>query len=51
MKFLKEIFSPLIILFLRFNFLDNRITTGPYNYIIDRGVETLVEEGWLYIFN
>jgi gliding motility-associated-like protein len=27
------------------------LPTGPYLYIIDRGVETLVEEGWLYIFN
>jgi gliding motility-associated-like protein len=27
------------------------LPTGPYLYIIDRGVETLVEEGWLYIYN
>ena len=27
------------------------LPSGPYLYIIDRGDETQVEEGWLYIFN
>ena len=27
------------------------LPSGPYLYIIDRGDETLIEEGWLYIFN
>ena len=27
------------------------LPTGPYFYRIDRGNETTVEEGWLYIFN
>ncbi len=27
------------------------LPNGPYMYMIDRGNETLVEEGWLYIFN
>ena len=27
------------------------LPNGPYLYFIDRGDETLVEEGWLYIFN
>ena len=27
------------------------LPNGPYLYIIDRGNETLVVEGWLYIFN
>ena len=27
------------------------LKSGPYYYIIDRGDETTVEEGWLYIFN
>jgi gliding motility-associated-like protein len=27
------------------------LPNGPYLYIIDRGDETLIEEGWLYIFN
>ena len=27
------------------------LPTGPYMYIIDRGDETQVEQGWLYIFN
>ena len=27
------------------------LPTGPYMYMIDRGDETQVEEGWLYIFN
>ncbi|MDA9679407.1 hypothetical protein N9T96_00015 [Flavobacteriaceae bacterium] len=29
----------------------NSSINGPYLYIIDRGDETLIEEGWLYIFN
>lgn len=29
----------------------NPLPSGPYFYRIDRGDETLVEEGWLYIFN
>jgi gliding motility-associated-like protein len=27
------------------------LPTGPYMYMIDRGDETQVEQGWLYIFN
>ena len=27
------------------------LPTGPYFYVIDRGDETKVEEGWLYLFN
>ena len=29
----------------------NSLPSGPYYYIIDRGDETSVEKGWLYIFN
>ena len=29
----------------------NLLPSGPYYYIIDRGDETTVEEGWMYIFN
>jgi gliding motility-associated-like protein len=28
-----------------------QLPNGPYMYMIDRGDETLVEQGWLYIFN
>jgi gliding motility-associated-like protein len=27
------------------------LPTGPYMYMIDRGDETQVEQGWLYLFN
>ena len=29
----------------------NSLPSGPYYYIIDRGDETTVIKGWLYIFN
>ncbi len=29
----------------------NLLPSGPYYYIIDRGDDTKVEEGWLYILN
>ena len=29
----------------------NQLPSGPYFYRIDRGNESKVEEGWLYIFN
>jgi flagellar hook assembly protein FlgD len=29
----------------------NLLPSGPYYYIIDRGDETTVEEGWMYLFN
>ena len=29
----------------------NSLPSGPYYYIIDRGDETTVEEGWMYLFN
>jgi flagellar hook assembly protein FlgD len=29
----------------------NLLPSGPYYYIIDRGDETTVEKGWMYLFN